>query len=202
MFVRTATSVLDVVTLFRLAIFKDFRSTLFSYAVNVSFTLVAMLLMKRMHSGAYQVFYNFVTGALNPSVLIVMACLVMALIGIEFILVGCTFFQKGYIPPLAMKMVMGIRNSIVMQSGVVFALAIVMFSADPIDKWKAYATAVVYLASAYFVAFLGLAPFYLESNRIADRVSLVAAGVGMLLLVWFWPDLFSPEYLRLNEIIG
>lgn len=202
MFVRTATSVLDVATLFKLAIFKDFRSTLFSYAVNVSFTLAAMLLMKRMHSGAYQVFYNFVTGALNPSVLIVMASLMMAIIGVEFIVVGCTFFQKGYIPPLAMRMVMGIRNSIVMQSGVVFALAIVMFASDPIDKWKAYATAVVYLGSAYFVAFLGLAPFYLESNRIADRVSLVVAGVGLLLLVWFWPDLFSPEYLRLGDIIG
>src|SRR5262249_1494172 len=148
------------------------------------------------------VFYNFVTGALNPSTLIVMASLVIAIIGVEFIVVGCTFFQKGYVPPMAMKVVMGIRNSIVMQCGVVLALAIVMFATDPIDKWKAYATAVVYLGSAYFVAFLGLAPFYLESNRIADRVSLVAAGVGLLLLVWFWPDLFSPEFIRLGDIIG
>lgn len=202
MFKRTAVSVIDVVSLFRIAIFQDFKSTLLSYAVNVTFTLSAMLLMQRMHSGAYQVFYNFVTGALNPSVLIVMACLMIALIGVEFIVVGCTFFQKGYIPPLALKLIMSIRNSIVMQSGVTFALAVIMFASDPVSQWKAYATAVVYLASAYIVAFLGLAPFYLESNRIADRISLVAAGAGLILLVWFWPDIFSPEVLRLQEIIG
>jgi hypothetical protein len=202
MFKRTAVSVIDVASLFRIAIFQDFRSTLLSYAVNVAFTLAAMLLMQRMHSEAYQVFYNFVTGALNPSVLIVMACLMIALIGVEFIVVGVTFFQKGYIPPLALRLIMSIRNSIVMQSGVTFALAVVMFASDPMSRWKAYATAVVYLASAYIVAFLGLAPFYLESNRIADRISLVAAGVGLLLLVWFWPDIFSPEVLRLKDIIG
>lgn len=202
MFKRTAASVIDVASLFRIAIFQDFRSTLISYAVNVSFTLAAMILMQRMHSAAYQLFYNFVTGALNPSILIIMGCLTVVLIGAEFILVGVTFFQKGYIPPLALKLIMSIRNSIVMQSGVTFALAIVMFASDPLARWKAYATAVVYLGSAYVVAFLGLAPYYLESNRIADRVSLVLAGVGLILLVWFWPDLFSPQVLRLEEIIG
>src|SRR5579859_636502 len=202
MFKRTAASVIDVASLFRIAIFQDFKSTLVSYAVNIVFTVAAMLLMQRMHSSAYQLFYNFVTGALNPGILIIMGCLTVVLIGAEFILVGVTFFQKGYIPPLALKLIMSIRNSIVMQSGVTFALAIVMFAADPISRWKAYATAVVYLASAYVVAFLGLAPYYLESNRIADRISLVLAGVGLLALVWFWPDIFSPEVLRLKDIIG
>ena len=202
MFKRAAASAIDVASLFRIAIFQDFRSTLISYAVNLTFTLAAMLLMQRMHSSAYNLFYNFVTGALNPSILIIMGCLTVVLIGAEFILVGVTFFQKGYIPPLALKLIMSIRNSIVMQSGVTFALAIVMFASDPLARWKAYATAVVYLASAYVVAFLGLAPYYLESNRIADRVSLVIAGVGLILLVWFWPDIFSPEVIRLKEIIG
>ena len=202
MFKRTAASVIDVASLFRIAIFQDFKSTLVSYAVNIVFTVAAMLLMQRMHSSAYQLFYNFVTGALNPSILIIMGCLTVVLIGAEFILVGVTFFQKGYIPPLALKLIMSIRNSIVMQSGVTFALAIVMFASDPLSRWKAYATAVVYLASAYVVAFLGLAPYYLESNRIADRISLVLAGVGLIVLVWFWPDIFSPEVLRLKDIIG
>lgn len=201
MFARTATSVMDVVSLFRLAIFKDFLATLFSYVVNIALTLAALLLMRRMHSDAYDVFYNFVTGALNPSTLIVMASLMVALIGAEFILVGCTSFQKGYIPPLALKVIFSIRNSIVMQSGVVLALAVVMFAADPISRWKAYATAVIYLASAYLVAFLGLAPFYLESSRRADRLSLIVAGAGLLALVWFWPDIFSPEVIRLKQII-
>ena len=202
MFKRAAASVIDVASLFRIAIFNDFKSTLVSYAVNITFTVAAMLLMQRMHSSAYQLFYNFVTGALNPSILIIMGCLTVVLIGAEFILVGLTFFQKGYIPPLALKLIMSIRNSIVMQSGVTFALAIVMFASDPLSRWKAYATAVVYLGSAYVVAFLGLAPYYLESNRVADRISLVVAGVGLILLVWFWPDLFSPQVLRLQEIIG
>ena len=35
MFKRTAVSVIDVVSLFRIAIFQDFKSTLVSYAVNV-----------------------------------------------------------------------------------------------------------------------------------------------------------------------
>jgi len=106
------------------------------------------------------------------------------------------------VPPLALKVIFSIRNSIVMQSGVVLALAVVMFSDDPISRWKAYATAVIYLASAYVVAFLGLAPFYLESNRKMDRLSLVVAGAGLIALVWFWPDIFSPEVIRLNKIIG
>jgi len=202
MFARTATSVIDVVSLFKLAIFKDFLSTLFSYAVNITFTLAALLLMRRMHSSAYDVFYNFVTGALNPSVLIVMASLVIVLIGFEFIMVGVTSFQKGYVPPVMLKMVFSIRNSIVMQSGVVLALAVVMFADDPVSRWKAYATAVIYLGSAYLVAFLGLAPFYLESNRKADRLSLIVAGAGLIALVWFWPDIFSPEVIRLKQVIG
>ena len=202
MFARTATSVIDVVSLFRLAIFKDFLSTLFSYAVNIALTLGALLLMQRMHSSAYDVFYNFVTGALNPSVLIVMASFAIVLIGAEFIFMGLTSFPKGYIPPLALKVIFSIRNSIVMQSGVVLALALVMFADDPISRWKAYATAVVYLASAYVVAFLGLAPFYLESTRMADRISLVLAGAGLITLVWFWPDIFSPDVIRLKQVIG
>ncbi len=141
MFTRTAASVIDVATLFRLAIFKDFLSTLFSYAINVVLTLAVIVLMKRMHSGAYEVFYNFVTGALNPSTLIVMASLVIVLIGFEFILVGVTSFQKGYVPSLALKFVFSIRNSIVMQSGVVLALAVVMFASNPVSRWEAYATA-------------------------------------------------------------
>lgn len=202
MFARTVTSVMDVATLFKLAIFKDFLATLFSYAINIVLTLAALLLMKRMHSSAYEVFYNFVTGALNPSTLIVMASLVIVLIGIEFILVGVTSFQKGYVPSLALKFVFSMRNSIVMQSGVVLALAVVMFASDPISRWKAYATAVTYLCSAYVVAFLGLAPFYLESNRIADRISLIIAGTGLIALVWFWPDIFSPEVIRLHQVLG
>lgn len=202
MFARTATSIIDVVSLFRLAIFRDFLSTLFSYVVNIGLTLGALLLMRRMHSAAYDVFYNFVTGALNPNLLIVMASFTIVLIGVEFILVGCTTFQKGYIPPLALKVIFSIRNSIVMQSGVVLALAVVMFADDPISRWKAYATAVVYLGSAYLVAFLGLAPFYLESNRKMDRISLVLAGAGLIALVWFWPDIFSPEVIRLKQVIG
>jgi hypothetical protein len=161
-----------------------------------------MVLMQRMHSEAYDVFYNFVTGALNPGVLIVQASLVMVILGMEFILVGFTFYQKGYVPPLALKIVMGIRNSIVMSSGVTFALAVVMFASDPVSQWKAYATAVIYLASAYLFAFLGLAPFYLESNRISDRISLVVAGGGLIALVWFWPDIFSPGVDQLKSITG
>ena len=199
---RMVTSVVDVVTLFRIAIFQDFKSTLFSYAVNVTVTLGAMVLMRRMHSEAYDVFYNFVTGVLNPSVLVVQAALMMVILGMEFILVGFTFYQKGYVPPLAMKIVLGIRSSIVVQSGVTFALAVAMFASDPVTQWKAYATAVTYLASAYLFAFLGLAPFYLESNRLSDRVSLIVAGGGLIALVWFWPDIFSPGVDQLKAITG
>ncbi|HEU5398529.1 MAG TPA: hypothetical protein VFV77_04555 [Gammaproteobacteria bacterium] len=202
MFARTAASVMDVVVLFKLAIFRDFKSTLFNYGVNVGFTLLVLLLMRRMHSGAYQVFYDFVTGALNPGILVVMAAVVIVLVGAEFIFMGLTFYPKGFIPDPVAKLILSIRDSIVVLSGVALALALVMFASDPASQWKAYATAVVYLASAYLLTFLCFAPFYLESNRIADRISLIIAGAGLIALVWFWPDIFSPEVVQLNQVIG
>lgn len=199
---RTAGSVADVITLFRLAIFEGFTGTLFSFAVNVTVTLGAMVLMRRMHSDAYQVFYNFVTGVLNPSVLIVQAALVVVILGFEFILVGITSYEKGYVPPIMMKIIMGIRSSIVVQSGVTFALAVAMFASDPVTQWRAYATAAIYLASAYVFAFLGLAPYWLESRRLSDRLSLIVAGGGLIALVWYWPDIFNPDVIKFKAVTG
>lgn len=199
---RILTSMADVVTLFHIAIFKDFTSTLFSYSVNVTVTLGAMVLMRRMHTAAYEVFYNFVTGVLNPSVLIVQAALVVVILGFEFIIVGITDYEKGYVPPIMMKIIMGIRSSIVVQSGVTFALAVAMFASDPVTQWRAYATAAIYLGSAYVFAFLGLAPYWLESRRLSDRISLIAAGAGLIALVWYWPDIFSPDVIKFKAVTG
>ena len=199
---RTAGSVADVLTLFRLAIFHDIKSTLFNYMVNVCITLLALLLMQHMHTGAYQVFYNFVTGVLNPSILIIMASLTIALVGFEFIFVGVTFLPKGHVPTLMVKLITSIRDSIVVLSGAALSLAMVMFGADPGDRLRAIALSVLYFASAYLVAFLCLAPFWLDSRRLTDRISLVLAGSGLIALVWFWPDIFSPEVLDLDRLIG
>ena len=199
---RTAGSVADVLTLFRLAIFHDIKSTLFNYMVNVCITLLALLLMRHMHTAAYTVFYNFVTGVLNPSILIIMASLTIALVGAEFIFVGVTFLPKGHVPTLMVKLITSIRDSIVVLSGAALSLAMVMFGADPGDRIRAMALSVLYFASAYLVAFLCLAPFWLDSRRLTDRISLVLAGSGLIALVWFWPDLFSPEVLDLNRLIG
>ena len=202
MFRRMVTSVVDVATLFHIAIFNGFTGTLFSYAVNVTVTLGAMVLMRRMHTEAYNIFYNFVTGVLNPSVLVVQAALVVVIVGFEFIVVGVTNYEKGYVPPIMMKIIMGIRSSIVVQSGVTFALAVAMFASDPVTRWKAYATAVIYLSSAYVFAFLCLAPFWLESRRMTDRLALIAAGGGLIALVWYWPDIFSPEVIKFKSVTG
>ncbi len=113
---RTAGSVADVLTLFRLAIFHDIKSTLFNYMVNVCITLLALLLMQHMHTAAYGVFYNFVTGVLNPSILLIMASLTIALVGAEFIFVGVTFLPKGHVPTLMVKLITSIRDSIVVLS--------------------------------------------------------------------------------------
>ncbi len=202
MLLRTAGSVADVLTLFRLAIFHDFKSTLFNYCVNVCITLLALLLMRHMHTAAYTVFYNFVTGVLNPSILIIMASLTIALMGFEFIFVGVTFYPKGHVPTLMVKLITSIRDSIVVMSGAALSVAAVMYGADPVERLKAVALAVLYFGSAYMVAFLCLAPFWLESRRLTDRISRVMAGGGLIALVWFWPDIFSPEVLNLNAILG
>jgi hypothetical protein len=199
---RTAGSVADVVTLFRLAIFHDFKGTLFNYGVNVSVTLLALLMMRHMHTSAYDFFYSFVTGVLNPGILVIMASLTIVLVGAEFIFVGVTFYPKGHVPTLMVKLITSVRDSIVVLSGASLALAVLMFGSDPAGRLKALAIAVVYFASAYLMAFLCLAPFWLDSRRMTDRVALVAAGSGLILLVWFWPDLFSPDVLRLDYITG
>ena len=197
MILRTAGSVADVLTLFKLAIFHDIKTTLLNYVMNVFITLLAILLMRHMHTAAYQVFYNFVTGVLNPSVLIIMASLTIVLLGLEFIFVGVTFYPKGHVPTLMVQLITSIRDSIVVLSGAALSLAVLMFSSDPIERLKAVAIAAVYFASAYFIAFLCLAPFWLESRRISDRLSLVVAGAGLIALVWYWPDLFSPDVINL-----
>src|SRR5215472_6851640 len=100
---RAAGSIGDVLTLFRLAIFHDIESTLFNWVVNVLTAILALVMMRHMRTEAYQVFYNFVTGVLNPSVLIVMAMLTIVLVGLEFIFVGVTFYSKGHVPSLVVK---------------------------------------------------------------------------------------------------
>jgi len=202
LFLRTAGSVSDVVTLFRLAIFHDIKGTLFNYLVNVCITTLALLLMRHMHTAAYGVFYNFVTGVLNPSVLIIMASLTIVLVGLEFIFVGLTFYPKGHVPTLMVRLITSIRDSIVVLSGASLSLAVLMFGSDPIERLKACAIAAVYFGSAYFMAFLCLAPFWLDSRRLSDRIALVLAGAGLIALVWYWPDLFSPEVLHLDAILG
>jgi cation transport ATPase len=201
-FHRTAASALDVATLFRHALFHDIKGTLFNYGVNVGMTLLALVLMRHMHTGAYQLFYNYVTGDLNPGILIILAAFTIVLVGAEFIFVGLTFYPKGYVPNLIVKLVTSIRDSIVVLSGASLSLAVLMFGQDPVGRWEACATAVIYFASAYLIAFLLLAPYWLESRRIGDRVALVVAGLGLLLLVWFWPDLFSPDFIKLDSIVG
>jgi len=202
LFHRTAASAIDVVTLFRHALFHDVKSTLFNYAVNVGMTLLALLLMRHMHSGAYELFYNFVTGVLNLGILIILATFTVILVGAEFIFVGVTFFPKGYVPTLMVKLITSIRDSVVVLSGASLSLAVLMFSNDPVGRWEACATAVIYFASAYFIAFLLLAPFWLDSRRLTDRLSLVFAGSGLIALAWFWSDLFSPEFIKLTSLIG
>lgn len=199
---RTADSAIDVVTLFHHALFHNFKSTLFNYAVNVGMTVLALVLMRHMHTGAYALFYNFVTGVLNPSILIILAAFTIVLVGAEFIFVGLTFYQKGYVPKLVVQLITSIRDSIVVLSGACLSLAVLMFGNDPVGRWEALATSVVYFLSAYLIAFLLLAPYWLDSRRIGDRVALVFAGAGLLALVWFWPDLFSPDRIRINDIIG
>jgi hypothetical protein len=199
---RTADSAIDVVTLFHHALFHDIKGTLFNYAVNVGMTVLALVLMRHMHTGAYQLFYNFVTGVLNPGILIVLAAFTIVLVGAEFIFVGLTFYQKGYVPKLVVKLITSIRDSIVVLSGASLSLAVLMFGDDPVGRWEACATAVIYFASAYLIAFLLLAPYWLDSRRIGDRVALVMAGAGLLILVWFWPDLFSPDFIKIDRVIG
>lgn len=198
---RTARSVVDVATVFRVAIFHDFTGTLISCGQNVVFTLAAAFLMRRMHNGAFEVFHNFATGVLNPNTLMVMATFAILLMGAEFVFLGLTTYPKGYIPGLFLKFVFSIRNSIVVMSGVAIGLAIFMFASDPIGKWDAYVIAVIYFASGYFMAFLCVAPFYLESNRLMERLSMIAAGAGLISLVWFWPDLFDPERIHLSQFM-
>lgn len=199
---RTADSAIDVVTLFHHALFHNIKSTLFNYAVNVGMTVLALVLMRHMHTGAYALFYSFVTGVLNPSILIILAAFTIVLVGAEFIFVGLTFYQKGFVPKLVVQLITSIRDSIVVLSGACLSLAVLMFGQDPVGRWEALATSVVYFGSAYLIAFLLLAPFWLDSRRITDRVALVVVGAGLLLLVWFWPDLFSPDFIRIDSVIG
>lgn len=199
---RTTDSAIDVVTLFHHALFHNFRDTLFNYAVNVGMTVLALVLMRHMHTGAYELFYSFVTGVLNPGILIILAAFTIVLVGAEFIFVGLTFYQKGFVPKLVVKLITSIRDSIVVLSGASLSLAVLMFGDDPVGRWEALATAVIYFLSAYLIAFLLLAPYWLDSRRIGDRVALVTVGAGLLALVWFLPDIFSPDTFRLNDIIG
>ncbi|MGE5625152.1 MAG: hypothetical protein ACM3ZT_06365 [Bacillota bacterium] len=200
MLLRTAGSVADVLTLFKLAIFHDVKGTLFNYVVNVLVAILALVMMRHMHTEAYQVFYNFVTGVLNPSVLIVMAMLTIVLVGLEFIFVGVTFYPKGHVPTLVVKLITSIRDSTVVLSGATLSLAVMMYDKDPEERIKAVALSALYFASAYFIAFVTLAPFWLDSRRFSDRVALVLAGGGLIALVWYWPDLFNPEFINLNWI--
>jgi len=195
---RVAGSVGDVLTLFKLAVFHDVKGTLFNYVANTLIVLLALMMMRHMHAEAYQVFYNFVTGVLNPSVLIVMASLTIVLVGLEFIFVGVTSYPKGHVPTLVVKLITNVRDSTVVLSGATLSLVVLMYNEDPMERLRALVLSGVYFGSAYFMAFVCLAPFWLDSRRFSDRVALIVAGGGLIALVWLWPDLFSPAFIKLD----
>lgn len=169
------------------SIIRDIRKSLSSLGINLLLGLVASLMMLHLHQGAYQSFQNFMTGAISPDILLVLTPVSMILIGIEFLFLAFAPYEKGRVPRFFTSLILGVKDSIVVVSGLSMGMACATFLQNPYTAWSSFLAAMFYFAIAFFLAFICFAPFYTDLNGFKTRIAFILVGAGFLLLAIYFP---------------
>jgi len=181
----------EAILLLHHSIIRDIGKSLSSLGINLLLGFVASLMMLHLHQGAYQSFQDFMTGAISPDILLVLTPISMILIGVEFLFIAFTPYEKGRVPRFFTSLILGVKDSIVVVSGLSMGMACATFLQNPYTAWSSFLAAMFYFAIAFFLAFICFAPFYTDLNGFKSRLAFIFVGAGFLVLAVYFPYFIS-----------
>ncbi|MGA9852543.1 MAG: hypothetical protein WBR15_06375 [Gammaproteobacteria bacterium] len=181
----------EAIQLLHHSIIRDIGKSISNLVINLLLGFIASLMMLHLHQGAYQSFQNYMTGAISPDILLVLTPISMILIGVEFLFLAFAPYEKGRVPRVFTSLILGIKDSIVVVSGLSMGMACATFLQNSHAAWSAFLIAMFYFAIAFFLAFICFAPFYTELNGFKSRLAFIIVGASFLLLAVYYPYFFS-----------
>ncbi|MGB9430389.1 MAG: hypothetical protein WCC11_11050 [Gammaproteobacteria bacterium] len=179
----------EVLVLLHHSMIRDVGKSVSNLIINLLLGFTASLMMLHLHRGAYQSFQNYMTGAISPDILLVLTPVSMILIGIEFLFLAFTPYEKGRVPKLFTSLILGIKDSIVVVSGLSMGMACATLLHNPYTAWNSFFISMFYFVIAFFLAFICFAPFYTDLKGIKSRLAFVIVGIGFLMLSVYYPYL-------------
>jgi len=180
------------------SIVRDIGKSFSNLGINLLLGFIASLMILHLHQGAYPSFQNYMTGAVSPDIVLVLTPVSMILIGVEFLFLAFAPYEKGRVPRFFTSLILGVKDSIVVVSGLSMGMACATFLQNPYTAWSSFLIAMFYFVIAFFLAFICFAPFYTDLNGFKSRIAFVIAGASFLLLAICYPYLFS-EISRLGK---
>lgn len=177
----------EVLVLLHHSMIRDVGKSISNLIINLLLGFVASLMMQHLHRGAYQSFQNFMTGAISPDILLVLTPVSMILIGIEFLFIAFVPYEKGRVPRVFTSLILGIKDSIVVVSGLSMGMACASLLHNPYTAMSPFLISIFYFVIAFFLAFICFAPFYTDLKGLKSRLAFVIVGVGFLLLSVYYP---------------
>ena len=181
----------EVLVLLHHSMIRDVGKSVSNLIINLLLGFIASLMMQHLHQGAYQSFQNYMTGAISPDILLVLTPVSMILIGIEFLFIAFVPYEKGRVPRVFTSLILGIKDSIVVVSGLSMGMACASLLHNPYMALSPFFIAMFYFVIAFFLAFICFAPFYTDLKGLRSRVVFVIVGLGFLLLSVYFPDLVN-----------
>jgi hypothetical protein len=181
----------EAILLLHHSIVRDIGKSLSNLGINMLLGFIASLMMLHLHQNAYQAFQSYMTGAVSPDILLVLTPVSMILIGVEFLFLAFAPFEKGRVPRVFTGLILGVKDSIVVVSGLSMGMACATFLQNPYNAWSSFLIAMFYFVIAFFLAFICFAPFYTDISGFKSRLAFILVGAGFLLLAVYYPYLFS-----------
>lgn len=177
----------EVLVLLHHSMIRDAGKSISNLLINLLLGFVASLMMQHLHTGAYQSFQNYMTGSISPDILLVLTPVSMILIGIEFLFIAFVPYEKGRVPRVFTSLILGIKDSIVVVSGLSMGMASASLLHNPYMALSPFFISMFYFVIAFFLAFICFAPFYADLKGFKSRLAFVIVGVGFLLLSVYYP---------------
>lgn len=181
----------EILMLLHHSMIRDVGKSVSNLVINLILGFVASMMMLYLHQSNYQAFQNYMTGAISPDILLVLTPVSMILIGVEFLFMAFVPYEKGRVPRFFTSLILGVKDSIVVVSGLSMGMACATFLQNPAAAWSAFFIAMFYFVIAFFLAFICFAPFYTDLSGFRSRVAFIIVGAGFLVLAVYYPYFFT-----------
>ncbi len=181
----------EILVLLHHSMIRDIEKSVVNLGINLLLGFIASLMMLHLHQEAYKTFRNFMNGAVSPDILLVLTPVSMILIGIEFLFLAFAPYEKGRVPRFFTSLILGIKDSIVVVSGLSMGMACATLLHDFSTAWSGFLVSMFYFVTAFFLAFICFAPFYTDLSGFKTRLGFLVGGAGFLALAVYYPYLID-----------